>query len=100
MALMREFSQPEALTNDGKCGLTLFEDTNGNQLLLVIDYSEHDQTKLDVTAEKTVMLSGCHAHSAESVDGRTIRCLRNEHGELDGIAVSLRPHESVLIRLF
>lgn len=100
MALMREFSQPKALTNDGKCGLTLFEDTNGNQLLLVIDYSEHDQTKLDVTAEKTVMLSGCHAHSAESVDGKTIRCLRNEHGELDGIAVSLRPHESVLIRLF
>jgi hypothetical protein len=46
------------------------------------------------------MFKGCNYTNAEAVDGREIRCLRNENGILDGIAVALHPHESALIRLF
>ncbi len=99
-AVMRNLSCPNAITDDANCGLTLFEDTNKNTMLLAIDYSNHDQAKQDIATEKTIMFKGCDYTNAVAVDGREIRCLRNENGILDGIAVALHPHESALIRLF
>lgn len=100
IALMRSLSRPVACTGDENCGVSLFTDTNGGALLLVVDYAEHDQAKLQSVTEKTVMLPGSGWHGAEAVDGRTLRRLIGEDGVLEGIAVALHPHESALIRLF
>lgn len=98
--LMCECSSPIARTSDERCGITVFEDTHGNQMLLVIDYSVHDQSKIDTKKEKTIMFSDSQLHGAEAVDGKSIRRLIRCDGILDGITVELHPHESVLIRLF
>ena len=58
IALMRELSAPTAVCTTENCGVTLFEDTNGSTMLLVIDYSAHDQAKRNTVSEKTVMLTG------------------------------------------
>ena len=97
---MCECSSPIARTSDERCGITVFEDTHGNQMLLVIDYSVHDQSKIDTKKEKTIMFSDSQLHGAEAVDGKSIRRLIRCDGILDGITVELHPHESVLIRLF
>ena len=100
IALMRELSAPTAVCTTENCGVTLFEDTNGSTMLLVIDYSAHDQAKRNTVSEKTVMLTGIDMHGAAAVDGRPLRRLIGDNGRLDGIAVTLHPHESALIRLF
>ena len=100
IALMRELSAPTAVCTTENCGVTLFEDTNGSTMLLVIDYSAHDQAKRNTVSEKTVMLTGIDMHGAAAVDGRPLRRLIGESGRLDGITVTLHPHESALIRLF
>lgn len=99
IALMRDLSSPKAMAESVNCGITFFEDTKNNKMLLVIDYSDYDQEKQEIATEKTVLLKDCSYTNAEAVDGREIRCLRSENGSLDGIAISLRPHESALIRL-
>ena len=73
---------------------------HGSTMLLVIDYSAHDQAKRNTVSEKTVMLTGIDMHGAAAVDGRSLRRLIGDNGRLDGIAVTLHPHESALIRLF
>lgn len=100
IALMHDLSVPTAVCTTENCGVTLFEDTNGNTMLLVIDYSVHDQAKCDTVSEKTVMLSGIEVRDAEAVDGRAVRRLIGQNDRLDGITVALHPHESALIRLF
>ena len=97
---MRSLSCPVACTGDENCGVSLFTDTNGGALLLVVDYSVHDQAKLQSVTEKTVTLPGSEWHGAEAVDGRALRRLIGKDGVLEGIAVALHPHESALIRLF
>lgn len=98
--LMRSLSTPVAYTEDEHCGISLFTDTQGNTMLLVVDYSAHDQSKLQTVTEKTVMLSGSCLRGAEAVDGRALRRLIGDDGVLEGISVALHPHESALIRLF
>ena len=68
-------------------------------MLLVIDYSNHDQSKQDIATEKTIRLDGGKYVKAEAIDGKEMRSFYNEDGTLGGIAVSLHPHESALIRL-
>ena len=46
------------------------------------------------------MLPGIEVRDAEAVDGRAVRRLIGRNDRLDGITVSLHPHESALIRLF
>lgn len=97
--LMKTLSSSEAVATDSECGITVFDDTNGNTMLLVIDYSNHDQSKQDISTEKTVMLSSGKYTRATAVDGKEIRSFYNGDGTLGGIAVSLHPHESALIVL-
>ena len=100
IALMRDLSVPTAVCTTENCGITVFEDTNGNTMLLVIDYSVHDQAKRNTVSEKTVMLTGIEVRNAEAVDGRAVRRLIGQNDRLDGITVALHPHESALICLF
>ena len=100
IALMHDLSVPTAVCTTENCGITVFEDTNGNTMLLIIDYSVHDQAKRNTVSEKTVMLTGIEVRNAEAVDGRAVRRLIGRNDRLDGITVSLHPHESALIRLF
>ena len=97
--LMRDLSRPTAVTSDGKCGITMFEDANGNKMLLVVDYSEHDQTKLDEVREKVIMFPDSTLRGAECVDGKPLGSLIGSDGVLEGVVVRLRAHESALILL-
>lgn len=100
ISLMRDLSAASVFAEDEKCGITLFEDTNGNNLLLAIDYSEHDQKKLYEIREKKITFKNGGWSNAEAIDGKPMRRLIDENGNLDGIVISLRPHESALIRLY
>ncbi|MBR3576007.1 MAG: hypothetical protein IKL42_01230, partial [Clostridia bacterium] len=99
IGLMRELSRPTAFTENGKCGITMFKDTNGNTILLVLDYSEHDQSKLNNEDDKMVVLPDSIWHDAEAIDGKPLRKLIGKDGKLEGVVVNLRHHESALIRL-
>ena len=95
--LLRELSSPLA-TADCKCGITLFKDECGNDILLTIDYSRHDQSELNKEREYTVTLNADYTDCV-CLDGKPIRKLVSDSGRLDGIVVTLRQHESALIKL-
>ena len=95
--ILKELSSPLA-TSDKECGITLVRDESGNDILLAIDYSRYDQTELDLEREYTVTLNADY-RDCVALDGKPIRKLISESGRLDGIVVSLRQHESALIKL-
>jgi hypothetical protein len=95
--LLSKLSSPLA-TADNNCGITLCKDESGNELLLAIDYSRYDQTELELEREYTITLNADY-RDCECLDGKPIRKLISESGRLDGIVVTLRQHESALIRL-
>ena len=79
-------------------GITLFEDEGGRDMLLAIDYSRHDPSKIDLPREYTVILKGNYK-DAVCRSGLPMRRLLSESGRLDGIVITLRRHESALIEL-
>ena len=95
--IVRSLTSPMATADKG-CGITLTKDEHGSTLLLAIDYSRHDASEIDLPHEYTVML---HSDFKDAVclDGKPIRRLISENGRLDGLTVTLRRHESALIRL-
>ena len=95
--LLHELTDPAAVA-DHKCGITLLEDENGNELLLAIDYSRYDQSEIDLAREYTVRLNADY-RDAVCLDGKPMRKLIAESGRLDGIVITLRQHESALIKL-
>ena len=70
-----------------------------NTLILAIDYSEHDDAKIYMATEKTVYLNKKTYRDAQCLDGKPLRRLISKDGTLDGVVVTLRRHESALIRL-
>lgn len=96
--LLLELSNPSAIAK-GNGGITLFEDENGNEMMLVIDYSNYDSSKLYQSNDVTVSFNEKRYKEAVSVDGKPLRKLIGEDGKLDGIVVSLRKHESALVKL-
>jgi hypothetical protein len=97
-ALLRSLTSPIA-TADKNCGITLLSDEAGNDILLTIDYSRHDQSELDLEREYTVTFTNPVYRDAVCLDGKPMRKLINSNGKLDGIVVTLRQHESALIKL-
>ena len=95
--LLSELTSPTA-TADRECGITLFRDKNGDDVLLAIDYSRYDQSELDLKREYTVILNRDYT-DCTALDGKPVRKLISEDGRLDGVVVTLRQHESVLIKL-
>ena len=95
--LIRRLSKPLARTDD--CGITLFETKNNEKILLNIDYSRHDDSEIDLDKERTVWFTDKQFKDAFSVDGKPMRKLISSDGTLDGIVVTLRAHESSLIKL-
>ncbi len=95
--LLRELTSPLAVS-DGSCGITLFNDESGNELLLAIDYSRHDPSELERKREYKITLNLDYTDCV-SLDGKPVRKLISEKGRLDGIVVTLRQHESALIKL-
>lgn len=94
--LLRTLVSPTAEAN--RAGITLFEDEDGKDLLLAIDYSRHDPSEIQKEREYTVTLHGNYKN-AVAVDGRPMRRLISESGRLDGITLTLRRHESALVWL-
>jgi len=95
--LLRELTSPLAMA-DPKCGITLFTDESGNEILLAVDYSRHDQSELAMVREYTVTLHGEYT-DAVCLDGKPIRKLISASGRLDAVVVTLRQHESAMVRL-
>lgn len=96
-ALLCNFSSPLAKAEQD-VGITLFEDENGNDMLLVVDYSNYDSARQESVEEKYVQLNVNTYASAKCVDKKPLRQLQ-EAGTLRGLTVGLKPHESALIRL-
>jgi hypothetical protein len=80
------------------CGVTLFEDEHGNSMLAVIDYSNYDTARQEIGEEKTIEINVGSYADAVCVDGKRMRRLI-QNGTLCGVVVTLRPHESALIKL-
>ena len=97
-ALLRSLTSPIA-TADKNCGITLLYDEVGNDILLTIDYSRHDQSELNLEREYTVIFKDKRYSSAEALDKKPLRRLVGKDGKLDGVVVTLRQHESALVKL-
>lgn len=95
---IKRVSSPLAWTDD--CGITLFNTKSGDTMLLCIDYSRHDDSEMYLEKERTIWFTEGRFQDAQSVEGKPMRKLVSQNGSLDGIAVTLRQHESALIRLF
>jgi hypothetical protein len=95
--VLKDLSVPLAKA-DG-CGITLFRDTEGRDMLLAIDYSRHDESEIDRVNEYTVHLNSTSYTTAIAIDGKPLRRLISSEGILEGIVVGLRQHESALIQL-
>lgn len=95
-AVLASLVQPTAVADSG-VGITHLSDSSGNDILVLIDYSNHDGSKIGVEHEYTVRLN-CDYSSAEAIDNKPLRQLSSD-GRLDAIAVTLRQHESALIKL-
>jgi hypothetical protein len=95
--VLNDLSVPLA-KSDG-CGITLFRDTEGRDMLLAIDYSRHDESEIDRVNEYTVHLNSTSYTTAIAIDGKPLRRLISSEGILEGIVVGLRQHESALIQL-
>ena len=96
--LLLELSNPVALAN-GQGGITLFKDENGNDMLLAIDYTNYDTTKNEERNDITVWFNDRKFINACSVDNKPTRKLVGDDGKLDGVVISLRKHESALVKL-
>ncbi len=95
--ILRELTLPLA-TSDNKCGITLARDESGNELLLAIDYSRHDQSELNLEREYEITLNKDYTDCV-CLDGKPVRKLISRTGRLDGVVVILRQHESAIIKL-
>ena len=95
--ILKSLTSPLARA-DRECGITLVTDEGGRDLLVAIDYSAHDQSKINEETEYTVTLSADYKDAC-SLDGKPIRKLISEEGRLDAVTVTLRQHESALIEL-
>ena len=95
--VLNDLSVPLA-KSDG-CGITLFRDTEGRDMLLAIDYSRHDESEINRVNEYTVHLNSTSYTTAIAIDGKPLRRLISQEGILEGIVVGLRQHESALIQL-
>ena len=97
LQLVRSLSHPIAESRD--CGITLFRTKAEETLLLATDYSRHDDLEVFTERERTVLFNEKCFRDAESIDGKPLRRLISPEGILEGIVVTLRQHESALIRL-
>ena len=94
---VRDLVSPLA-TADKECGITLAADESGNEMLIAIDYSRYDGSEINKSRDYTVWFSEGYS-DAQAIDNKPIRRLIREDGVLEGIVVSLRQHESALIKL-
>ena len=77
----------------------MLKDTADNTILLAIDYSNHDQNKLEFQRESVIRFNEGEYTDAESVNGIPMRKLISKSGRLDGVVLTLRQHESAIIKL-
>lgn len=95
--LVKALSTPEIVADS--CGITAFEDVNGEKMLLAIDYSDYDYTVNPYTLKKTATIRFAQAvKDVESVNGVEINRLRGKDG-VCGIEITLRHHESAVLRI-
>ena len=90
-------SSPIAIS-DG-AGITMLKDTSDNTILLAIDYSRHDQSELSLARESVIKFNEGEYTDAESITGIPMRKLISGSGRLDGIVLTLRQHESAIVKL-
>jgi hypothetical protein len=95
--LLLEISSPIAIS-DG-AGITMLKDTSDNTILLAIDYSRHDQNEIYLERESVIRFNDGEYTDAESVTGIPMRKLISKSGRLDGVVLTLRQHESAIIKL-
>ena len=95
--LILELTSPIAIS-DG-AGITMLKDVSGNTILVAIDYSRHDQSELELERESVIRFNEGEYTDAESVTGIPMRKLISKSGRLDGIVITLRQHESAIIKL-
>ena len=95
--LLLELSSPIAISDSA--GITMLKDVSDNTILLAIDYSRHDQNELELQRESVIRFYDGEYTDAESVTGIPMRKLISESGRLDGVVLSLRQHESAIIKL-
>jgi hypothetical protein len=95
--LILDLSSPIAIS-DG-AGITMLKDTSDNTILLAIDYSRHDQSELSLARESVIRFNEGEYTDAESVTGIPMRKLISKSGRLDGVVLTLRQHESAIIKL-
>ncbi len=87
------------IATSADCGITLLETKKGDTVLLCIDYSDHNDDKIDLAIERTVWFNTDVYRDAAAIDGKPLRRLISEDGVLKGVVVTLRRHESAMIRL-
>ncbi|MEA4888971.1 MAG: hypothetical protein VB070_05870 [Clostridiaceae bacterium] len=104
--ILRQISSPLAWTDTAHgetcTGLSLFRDKQGREILLSIDYSDHDPDSVDNRITETTVFFGRNNWHA-------IKCCENtdteqaspliENGVLRGVMFRLRMHESCIIEL-
>lgn len=95
--LILNLSSPIAIS-DG-AGITMLKDTSDNTILLAIDYSNHDQKKLEFQRESVIRFNEGEYTDAESLTGIPMRKLISKSGRLDGVVITLKQHESAIIKL-
>ena len=95
--LILELTSPIAIS-DG-AGITMLKDVSGNTILVAIDYSRHDQSELELERESVIRFNEGEYTDAESVTGIPMRKLISKSGRLDGVVLTLRQHESAIVKL-
>ena len=95
--LLLEISSPIAISNGA--GITMLKDTSDNTILLAIDYSRHDQNEIYLERESVIRFNDGEYTDAESVTGIPMRKLISKSGRLDGVVLTLRQHESAIVKL-
>jgi hypothetical protein len=88
----------QLIRGEKECGVTLFEDEKGDTLNTVIDYSNYEVIRQEIAEEKTIVINDSGYADAVCVDGKPLRRLI-KNGTLSGVVVSLRAHESAIIKL-
>ena len=95
--LVKALSTPEIISDN--CGITVFEDTNGEKILLAIDYSDYDYTVNPYTLKKTSTIRFAQpVNDVEPINGVEINRLRTKDG-VNGVEITLRHHESAILRI-
>lgn len=86
---------------DEQCGITVFENTNGETMLLLIDYSDHNHADVYTrNTSVTIRIGEKNVVDVQLVAGTNKSIgVHKVNGVVDAINVVIKPQESVLLRV-